>query len=387
VNSIVLHPSGAYVATAAVNRDRTVKVWELSSGRLVGTVTAPGTTPLTITWSGDGRYLLATSTGGVWRWRFTPAESQQFACVSGNEIASATFLPDGTVAALSELKNGKRELNLERGAKRGHQLWLQDHGGNGRAGIAGTTAGTLVATLDTHGILHWNPETPLPQPGFTKQPARCARMSPDGKTLWAIVNALEVHVYDPSTLKLREKWSNAPEEVVSGLATFDALAVSRAAVAAGCVNGSVYVLDPATCKLAANFTNSGDPVLSVAIAPNDSLIVAGTEKGLLRVMNLAKQTELPPVPAHADGTTAVAINRDGTLLVTGGRDRAVRVWKRVCEHFEPLFTVADLPGAVRELHFSPNDNRLLVLIHHGHAVRVWDVDKLRTQLAELKLGW
>src|SRR5204862_332710 len=143
----------------------------------------------------------------------------------------------------------------------------------------------------------------------------------------------------------------------------------------------------ATCKPAATFARANDPVLSVAITPDDSLVVAGTQSGLLRVMNLATRTELPPVAAHSDGTTAVTISRDGSLLVTGGFDRSVRVWKRVGDGFESLFTVSDLPGAIRELQFSQTDNRLLVRISHGHAVRVWDMDKLRTQLTELKLGW
>jgi WD40 repeat protein len=386
VRSIVLHPSGAYIATAAGDRERTVKVWELSSGRLIGTVTSPGTTPIRLAWSGDGRYLLATSAAFVSRWRFTPAEAQQFACVNGNVVASATFLPDGSVVSLGEVRKGKRELNHELGSKRLGSNWWLDPGGNGRVGISGGLGGTLVATLDTPGVLHWRPGTPFPPLQFTKQPTRCARISPDGKTLWAVVSSQDVHSFDLATQEPREKWSNASEEVFSGLANLDALAVSRTAVVVGCENGSVYVLDPATCKPVVIFTHSNDPVLSVAIA-DDSLVVAGTQSGLLRVMNLATKTELPSVAAHSNGTTAVAISRDGSLLVTGGQDRSVRVWKRVCDHFEPLFTISDLPGAVRELQFGQNDNRLLVLVSHGHAARVWDMDKLRAQLTERKLGW
>jgi WD40 repeat protein len=387
LRNIVLHPSGGYAATSAGDRDRAVKVWELSSGKLIGTVTSPGTTPTRLAWSGDGRYLLATSAGFVSRWRFSPAESQRFACLSGSTVASATVLPGGRVAALGELRNGKRELNVELPGGRRHMNWLTDAGGFGRAGLSGAPEGAILATLDTPGIFHWRPEKSAPPLGFTKHPARCARISPDGKTLWAVVNSQEVHSFDLATRQLRDSWSNSAEEVLSGLASLDALAAGNDAVAAGGVNGAVYVLDPATCKPKVTFPRSGDPVLAVAVAPDDSLVVAGTQQGMLRVMCPTEKIELPPVAAHPDGTTAVAINRDGTLLATGGRDRAVRLWRRVGDRFEPLLAVSDLPGAVRELQFSPGDNRLIVLISHGHAVRVWDVDRLRAQLTELKLGW
>lgn len=386
VRNIVPHPSGAYAATNATDRDRAVKVWELSSGRLIGTVMSPGTTPIHIAWSGDGRYLLATSAKFVSRWRFSPAEPQRFACMNGNMVAGATFLPDGSVVTLGELRNGRRELNHELHGKRLGSNWLQDPGGNGREGLAGGPDGAVLATLDAPGLFYWKPGAPFPPLGFTQQIARCPRMSPDGKKIWAVVSSQEVHSFDPATGKLLTKWSNAAQEFISGLSTHDALAVSRNAVAAGCVNGSVYVLDPATGQPLATFPRPGDPVLSVAIAPDDSLVVAGTQGGSLRVINPVAMTDLP-FPAHADGTTACAFNRDGTLLVTGGRDRSVKVWKRLGERFELLFAVADMPGAVREVQFNASDNRLLVLIAHGHSVRVWDIDKLRAQLAELKLGW
>jgi WD40 repeat protein len=135
------------------------------------------------------------------------------------------------------------------------------------------------------------------------------------------------------------------------------------------------------------FPASGDPVLSVALAPDEALVVAGTQNGKLRAIRPADKTELSAVTAHPGGVTAVAVSRDGRLLATGGRDRVVRLWKRTSDRFESLLAVSDLPDPVRELQFSPTDGRLLVLLAHEHAVRVWDVDRLNGQLGELKLGW
>ena len=87
-------------------------------------------------------------------------------------------------------------------------------------------------------------------------------------------------------------------------------------------------------------------------------------------------------PATQPGAAAGSV-----ALASGSSDQSVRLWKRAGDRYESLLTVSDLPGAVRELQFSPTDGRLLVLLAQEHAVRVWDVDRLKTQLAELKLGW
>jgi eukaryotic-like serine/threonine-protein kinase len=65
----------------------------------------------------------------------------------------------------------------------------------------------------------------------------------------------------------------------------------------------------------------------------------------------------------------------------------VKLWAVTGERVELLFAVAHLPAAVQELHFDPKADRLLVLLAHEHAVRVWDTGALRTELAARGLGW
>src|SRR5581483_4421919 len=179
-------------------------------------------------------------------------------------------------------------------------------------------------------------------------------------------------------------WSNDLQAVVSGLASLDALAVGRTRLAAGGRNGTVYVLTPAG-ECAALFPGPGDPVLAVALLPDDSAVVAGTQNGHVRVVRPGG-AERVVADAHAGGVTAVAVSRDGSYLATGGKDRAVRVWRPSADGgFELVFAVVDLASHVRGLEFSPTDNRLLVLQTNEHTARVWDLDVLRRQLGELRL--
>jgi WD40 repeat protein len=385
VKSIALHPSGAFAATAAGDTERLVKVWELASGRLLGAVTAPGTGPIALAWSKDSGCLLATADGRVARWGFEPGESQRFACVGASFLDASALRPDGRVAALGRRSGTRRELLVGPVGGPAEVSALADRGGEGEPGLAAGPNGELALTLHAPGPILRDPGARRLRP-VARHPAAKPCFGADGGALWAVVDSKHVWTFDPETGERRGAWDNSLSEALTGLASLDALAAGRELAVAGGRDGSLFVLS-AACEPVASSRRPGDPLLAVALAPDDSFAVAGTQAGLLRVMNLATKAELPALPAHSGGTAAVALNRDGTLLATGGRDRAVRLWRRTAQGFEPLLTLSDLSGTVRELQFAPGDDRLLVLLSYEHAARVWDIDKLRTQLAELKLGW
>lgn len=248
--------------------------------------------------------------------------------------------------------------------------------------VAALAVGPDVPCLVTSG-----PPAAVAPRVFNPRITWCPRFSPDEQALWAIVSSSDVYSFDPVTKEPRwKRWSNGAEGVTRGLASLDALAVGRTVVAAGGRSGSVHLLDHATGAFVTTLVDPGDPVLALALAPDDSLVVAGTQNGKLRAIQLGDRQELTAVMAHPGGLTAAAFSRDGSLLATGGRDRVVRLWKRTGDRFEPLFAVSDMTGPVRELQFDA-DGRLLVLVAHERAVRVWDVEKLKSQLGEFKLGW
>ncbi|MBN9122906.1 MAG: hypothetical protein J0I06_27840, partial [Planctomycetes bacterium] len=384
VRTIAVHPSGAYAATAGRDAERTVKVWELASGRLIANVAVVGTGPIGVAWSGDGGHLLATASRHVVRWRFAPAPAEQFACASGPALAAAVFAPDGRVAAVGEALGGWREALVARGAAPETVVLVHDPRGVEHPGLTIAPDGTIFIATGSGGAV-WKPGTPPRPADLANASVGSPRLGPDGRTLWAVVDSRTVRTFDPVARAPRDVWDNSISGRLYGVSTIDALAAGRTGAVAGCREGAVYLLD-ARCK-AVGFHTLGDPVLAVAVAPDESLVAAGTQGGKLRLIRPADKTELPAVSAHPGGLSAVAISRDGALVATGGRDQSVRLWARTGDQLEPLLTVPALPGAVRRLHFSPTDGRLLVLLAHEHAARVWDLDRVNAQLAELTIGW
>jgi WD40 repeat protein len=299
---------------------------------------------------------------------------------------------DGRVAAVGAHANGAHEVFLGAPGGAAEVMRVPGGGGGGRPGVSVAADGTLAVSGHQPGLVVWKPGAPVPAPAFTNQPTRCPRFAPNGE-LWAVVNSWEVHRFDPTARAVLAQWQNILGQVVNGVDSLDALAVEGTVAVAGGAEGNLFLLAPdgRKTKMLATLRSPGDPVLSVALARDESLVVAGTQTGKLRTVRVADRTELPAVPAHSGGVTAVSLSATGALLATGGQDRTVRLWKRTGDTFEPLLTVGRLPGPVRQLQFTPGEspagNRLLVLLDNDRAVRVWDIDRLNAHLAELNLGW
>jgi WD40 repeat protein/tRNA A-37 threonylcarbamoyl transferase component Bud32 len=386
IRTIAVHPSGAFAATASGDTDRTVKVWELASGRLVGTVLVTGTERIAVAWSGDGKYLLATAADRVERWALVPSAVQRFACASGCPLSAAALGRADRVAAVGAHADGTHDVFLGAPGRAAEVARVPGGCGNGRAGVAIAPDGTLAVTLPQPGVFAWKPGAALPAPALTKQSGWCPRFGPTGD-LWAVADSCEVQRFDPATGGRAGRWRNDLGRVMHGLSSVDALAVGRTVAVAGGREGAAFVLHPMTCQPTATFRLTGDPVLAMALSPDEAVAVAGTQTGKLCAVRTADGSQLSAVPAHPKGVTAVSFSRDGTLLATGGRDCTVRFWKRAGDGFELLFEVDQLPGQVRDLQFGASDDRLMVLLDHEHAVRVWDTDRLRAHLTDLKLGW
>ena len=104
-------------------------------------------------------------------------------------------------------------------------------------------------------------------------------------------------------------------------------------------DGTIRMWNPDTAKPIGRLGDpAGNPpaVNSLAFNPAGSQLVAGAQDGSVRVWNLnngrGTELEVPRTrphtvpPAKSRRITSVALSADGSLIVSGGADRAVRLW-------------------------------------------------------------
>jgi WD40 repeat protein len=124
---------------------------------------------------------------------------------------------------------------------------------------------------------------------------------------------------------------------------------------------------------------AGSAVMGVALAPNRPLVVAGTASGDLRVWSIVEFEEIAQLSEHKHSVMSLSISFDGSRIVSGSRDRTMRVWDGqtseeigICEHEGEVYSAA----------FSP-DNSLIASGSDEGTVWIWNALSLEevTRLA------
>jgi WD40 repeat protein len=67
-------------------------------------------------------------------------------------------------------------------------------------------------------------------------------------------------------------------------------------------------------------------VYALAFTPGGRLLTSGADK-TVRVWDLTSDAERRSLPEHRGEVYAVAISPDGSRCVTGGKDRAILLWR------------------------------------------------------------
>lgn len=73
--------------------------------------------------------------------------------------------------------------------------------------------------------------------------------------------------------------------------------------------------------------DASEEVSAVAINPNGKILVSGSRDGTIKVWNLAKGLEIFALKEHLNGISSVAISSDGQTLVSGSWDGTIKVWR------------------------------------------------------------
>jgi WD40 repeat protein len=96
----------------------------------------------------------------------------------------------------------------------------------------------------------------------------------------------------------------------------------------------------------------GSPVAGVALVPSRPLIVAGASNSTLTVWSMDGFEEIARLSGHKRQVTCLTISSDGSRIVSGSRDRTMRVWDGrtfeeigICEHEDEVNSVMFSPDS------------------------------------------
>ena len=307
VYSVAFSPDGKTLASGS--KDNTIKLWDVASGQELKTITGHDDSVLSVAFSPDRETLASGSTDQTIRvWEIASRKELKSFKVRTGSIFSVKFSPNGETLASGGGDNTIRlwDINSEK------QIWeVERHKGWVHSVAFSTDGQTLASGSFDSTVKLWNVKTGQQIKSLDEHAVEVnsVAFSPDGQTL--------ASGCDDNTIKL---WS-----LNSGQQT----------------------------RFLVGHTNS---VSAVAFSPDGKTLASASFDKTVRLWNLETDQQIKFPLDHNALVRSVAFSPDGETLASGGDSSTLKLWK--VKTGEQIKALESKVGDVYSIAFSPDNESL-----------------------------
>jgi WD40 repeat protein len=363
VQDLRFSPDGRYLISGST--DRLIRLWEISSGRLVNTLRldAPDEQGLAVSPAGDVVAIRSRGEILLWDWQadkivaaireevgrclaFSPTGAW---LVAGNRDGSVNVWDTAsrTLARTLRMPSRVQSVAVSHGGK------LIAAGGNdGSVLLWSFDTGELIDRLPSH-------QSPVLSVNFSEKDETLDSVDVDEIKSWDILSRRGGPSVRPRLSA--SIWALSDDNRVAASAT-------RALVS---LDYSVRLVDVATDRQLKVLEGHKLPVTALAFSPDGRVLATGSWDTDIKLWDLQSGRPRQSLEGNSisSGIKTLAVSRDGKYLVTGGKEKFLRLWdlasgeliKTSFAHSSWAFSAA----------FSP-DHKLVASV--DSRVRLWDAD-------------
>ncbi|REJ44776.1 MAG: protein kinase [Microcystis flos-aquae TF09] len=276
--SVIYSPDGRYLASGS--QDKTIKIWEVATGKELRTLTGHSDRVRSVVYSPDGRYLASGSwdkTIKVWD-VVTGTELRTLAGYSG-WVWSVAYSPDGRYLA-----SGSDDDTLT--------IWE-------------VATGKQLRTLTGHSLF-----------------VMSVVYSPDGRYLASGNGDKTIKIWEVATGKELPTFTGHSSVVLSVVYSPDGRYL-----ASGSSDKTIKIWEVATGKELPTLTGHSREVMSVVYSPDGRYLASGSQDKTIKIWEVATGKELRTLTGHSSSVLSVVYSPDGRYLASGSGDKTIKIWR------------------------------------------------------------
>jgi WD40 repeat protein len=363
IRSVAFSPDGRYIASGS--QDKTIKLWDVATGREIRTFIGHTNAVLSVAFSPDGRYIASGSWDKTIKlWDVSTGREIRTFIGHTNWVYFVTFSPDGR-----NIASGSKDPTIK--------LWDVATGREIRT-FAGHTDGVVSVAFSPDGryiasgswdktIKLWDVSTGREVRTFAGHTDSVASVafSPDGRNIASGGWDKTIKLWDVSTGREVRTFAGHTNWVHSV-----AFSPDGRYIASGGEDQTIKLWDVSTGKEIRTFAGHTNVLLSVAFSPDGRYIASGGSDKTIKLWDVSTGREIRTFIGHTNWVYFVTFSPDGRYIASGSFDKTIKLWD--VSTGREVRTFAGHTGWVKSVAFSP-DGRYIASGSWDKTIKLWDV--------------
>ena len=278
--SVAVSPDGQTLVSGS--EDKTIKLWQLSTGQIWRTLKSNSEQVLSVAFSPDGQSLTSGSfatANAIRTWQLQTGELHRQFSPQANKVWSVDISSNGETLASTS-------------GERGIKIWH-------------LPTGELRQSLKGHTDTVWS-----------------VKISPDGKFLASGSKDKTIKVWHLPTGRLLHTLTDHTNRVRAVAISPD----SRILVSSSW-DQTIKIWHLQTGKLLHTLNSHSGYVNAVAISPDGQTIASGSDDNTIKLWHLQTGELLHTLSGHTHNVNSVAFTADGQTLVSASADKTIKIWQ------------------------------------------------------------
>ena len=341
IMAVSFSPDGKIIASASF--DKTIKLWQVSNGKLLTTLQGHQERLWSLRFSPDGKTLASSSfDSSVKLWNVADGTVKKtLTAHKKTEVRSVDFSSDGKLLASSDSRG-----------------WIK---------LWNAKDGTLIKSIPAHrtkkGRFWW---------------VTAIKFNHDGKILASTSTDDTVKLWKVENGSLLKTFKGHKGNV----RTVD-FHPNDLSLASGGADGTVKLWDIKTGEEMQTLRSHRNPVWTVEFTPDGKQLISSSSDSTIKLWNLEDATNTNTKPqtlkGHHGRVWSINISPDGKTIASGGWDKTIRLWS-LEKQYPKTYNVSQ--QLLRSVSMSPDGNTFATA-SNDKIIRLWDLQK-QTLIKSLK---